>query len=120
MKVGHIQDIPGEILSGEGIRGAVKKILLGPPQGWSDHVMRVFELAPGGYTPRHAHDWFHVNYILAGQGTLYLEGTEYPVTAGSYAFVPAGAEHQFRNAGDTPFVFICIVPEKGDRGYMKP
>lgn len=120
MKVGHIHEISGEILSGEGVQGVVKKILLGPPQGWADHVMRVFELAEGGYTPRHAHDWFHVNYILSGQGTLFLEGQQYEVTTGSYAFVPAGAEHQFRNTGKEPFRFICIVPEKGDRSYVKP
>jgi len=41
------------------------------------------------------------------------------MTAGAYAFVPAGAEHQFRNVGPETFRFICIVPEAHDRGYLK-
>jgi len=24
--------------------------------------------------------------------------------------VPAGEMHQFRNSGDAPFVFMCLVP----------
>jgi quercetin dioxygenase-like cupin family protein len=35
------------------------------------------------------------------------------VEAGSYAYVPADKLHQFRNAGDGMFRFICIVPKEG-------
>jgi quercetin dioxygenase-like cupin family protein len=119
MTIGHLDDLEGTPLAGEDLRAVVKKILVSPADGWSDHVMRVFELGPGGYTPRHAHDWFHVNYVIDGQGVLFLGGVEHPVKAGSYAFVPAGAEHQFRNAGEAPFRFICIVPEAYDQGWRK-
>jgi len=119
MSLGHIDHLAGQTLTGDDLNAVVKKILISPADGWSDHVMRVFELGPGGYTPRHAHDWFHVNYILSGTGTLFLDGVENPVSAGSYAFVPAGAEHQFRNAGAEPLRFICIVTEAVDRGYLK-
>jgi quercetin dioxygenase-like cupin family protein len=119
MSIGHLDSLAGAPLAGDDLRAVVKKILVSPADGWSDHVMRVFELGPGGYTPRHAHDWFHVNYVISGDGSLFLDGVENPVTAGSYAFVPAGAEHQFRNVGEGPFRFICIVPEENDRGYLK-
>ena len=36
-----------------------------------------------------------------------------PVSPGTYAFVPSGCRHQFRNAGDDTFRFICIVPKEG-------
>lgn len=119
MSIGHLDSLAGAPLAGDDLRAVVKKILVSPADGWSDHVMRVFELGPGGYTPRHAHDWFHVNYVISGEGSLFLDGVENPVTTGSYAFVPAGAEHQFRNVGEVPFRFICIVPEANDRGYLK-
>ena len=119
MTIGHIDQLAGAALAGDDLRAVVKKILVSPADGWSDHVMRVFELGPGGYTPRHAHDWFHVNYVIDGEGSLFLEGIEHPVVAGSYAFVPAGAEHQFRNTGDRTFRFICIVPEAYDQGWRK-
>ena len=117
MTVGHIDDLAGKLLTGQDLRGVSRKIPISPLEGWRDHVLRVFEIAPGGHTPRHGHDWFHVNYILSGEGILVMDGVDHPVRSGSYAFVPAGVEHQFRNPGTTPFVFICVVPEAGDHSY---
>ena len=76
--------------------------------------MRLFDVAPGGHTPRHAHDWPHINFVAAGRGELHLDGEDHKLEAGSYAYVPAGLTHQFRNNGDEVFSFICIVPEHGD------
>ena len=98
--------------SSEASRVAMK-VLISATEGWEDHVMRVLEVEPGGYTPRHAHDWPHINYMISGSGTLLMDGRETPVSAGSYALVPAGMEHQFQNTGDEVFRFICIVPERG-------
>ena len=75
--------------------------------------MRVIELAPGGFTPHHAHEWPHINYMIEGSGVLRIGDRENPVTAGSYAYVPAGQIHQFRNTGNGAFRFICIVPTEG-------
>jgi quercetin dioxygenase-like cupin family protein len=51
--------------------------------------------------------------MVEGSGVLMIEGEKHPVTQGSYAFVPANADHQFRNTGQAPFRFICIVPKEG-------
>lgn len=101
-------------MAGEGIEGVVKRVLVSPREGWDGWVMRLFDVAPGGHTPRHAHTWPHVNFVTAGRGSLYLDGAEHPLEAGSYAYVPDGHEHQFRAAADEPLSFICIVPETGD------
>jgi len=46
---------------------------------------------------RHAHDWPHINFVVAGgSGVLLLDGVEHPIASGAYAYVPAGHEHQFR------------------------
>lgn len=114
MIVGHSKDIEGIKLQGEGISNALKKVLISPQEGWEGWVMRVFELGPGGHTPKHTHDWPHINWIVEGQGTLYLDGAEHAIAAGSYAFVPNNALHQFKNTGSSKLTFICIVPEEGD------
>ncbi len=114
MTIGHVDEARPVKLDGPDLSGVTRKVLVGPLQGWTDHVMRVFELAPGGYTPKHSHEWFHVNYVLSGRGTLFLDGQQNDLQAGSFAFVPSGREHRFRNTGEEPFVFICIVPEPGD------
>lgn len=113
MPVGNANDLKGSTVTHPEAKGAKMKVLVSPDLGWEDHVMRLFELAPGGYTPRHTHAWPHINYIVSGKGTLYLHGEENELTAGGYAFVPAGELHQFKNASDSPFEFICIVPRQG-------
>jgi len=102
-----------------GAPGAVnvfKKTLVGPPEGWTGWVMRLFTLTGDGRTPRHTHPWPHINYVVQGKGVLYLNGEEHPVEAGTYAFIPDNAEHQFINRDEREvFRFICIVPEEGDK-----
>ncbi len=112
--VGKKADVAATEVAGEGIEGVVKRVLVSPEQGWDGWVMRLFDLEPGGHTPRHEHDWPHVNFVAGGSGALFLDGAEHPLEAGSYAYVPSGHEHQFRAAADAPLSFVCIVPEGGD------
>ena len=112
--VGHVAEVAGQPLSGQDIEKVVKRLLVGPSDGWQGWVLRLFELEAGGHTPRHDHPWPHINYITEGRGTLYLDGVDHEVDEGSFAYVPAEATHQFRNAGADTFAFICIVPEEGE------
>ncbi len=114
MFVGNIHNLEGKKVTAPESKNAFKKHLIGPQEGWEGWVMRFFTLKEGGNTPRHAHPWPHINYIVAGSGVLFLEGREYPLTEGSVAYVPAGLEHQFISRGKEDFSFICIVPEEGD------
>lgn len=41
-----------------------------------------------------------------------MDGVERPLAAGDFAFVAPEELHQFRNAGDEPFRFICAVPKE--------
>lgn len=113
--IGKLEQLTGTPVTNPLAKDALMKVLVGPNEGWSDHVMRVFELQPGGFTPKHSHDWPHINFILKGEGTLFLNGVENPVSAGSYAYVPGNELHQFKNAGNEPFMFICIVPKEGHK-----
>lgn len=112
--VGTKADVAATAMAGDGIEGVVKRVLVSPEQGWDGWVMRLFDVQPGGHTPRHAHDWPHINFVASGGGVLLLDGVEHPIAAGAYAYVPAGHEHQFRAAADAPLSFVCIVPEGGD------
>ncbi len=97
----------------DGVRGASKAVPLDAKR-WPDHVVRVFRIRPGGYTPRHSHDWEHVNYIISGKGKLFLDGKEFEMTEKDFAFVPPNALHQFQNPYDKEFEFICVVPNRGE------
>lgn len=114
MSVGYSDELAGARLEGEGIAGVVKKVLVSPADGWDGWCMRLFELKPGGHTPRHRHDWPHINVVLSGSGLLHVDGVDHALRAGAYAFVPSGALHQFTAARDEVLAFVCIVPAEGD------
>jgi quercetin dioxygenase-like cupin family protein len=115
MYVSHRDEIAKKELEGKGMNNVTKQVLVGPEQGWEDYVMRMFTLKKEGYAPRHSHQWQHIIYAVEGIGTLYMDGKDYPLKAGSTAYVPSGIEHQILNAGENNFVFLCIVPEFGDK-----
>ncbi|MFA4966263.1 MAG: cupin domain-containing protein [Thermoleophilia bacterium] len=112
--VGKLDDAPAWPVAGEGVAEVVKRVLVSPAEGWEGWVMRFFEVGPGGHTPRHTHAWPHINFVASGSGRLYLDGEDHALSAGSYAYVPGGDEHQFINGGEEPLAFICIVPVEGE------
>lgn len=115
MIVSNINDIDGRIVNHPDAKGALMKVLVSPTEGWEGYVMRALEVEVGGFTPKHAHPWPHINYMISGEGELLINGEYKKVKAGSFAFVPSNMMHQFRNAGNEPFKFICIVPEEGHK-----
>lgn len=113
MIVANEKDVTATTIDNPQVKAAGIKALVGPEQGWDDYVMRIIELDKEGYSPAHAHPWPHINYMIEGDGTLLMGDKSYPVSAGAYAYVPAGTHHQFRNTGPNKFRFICIVPKEG-------
>lgn len=110
MKVAHYTDAAEKVFSGEGVSGVTGRVAVGRADGADRFCMRVFELAEGGYTPRHAHDWEHEIFVHAGGGEVLREGQWVPIHPGYALFIPGGEEHQIRNAGAEPFVFVCLIP----------
>ena len=115
MYIDHVKNIPQHELNAPVLSKVVKQVLVGPDQGWQGWVMRSFTLGEDGYSPRHSHPWPHINYIISGNGVLLLDGKERALEAGSVAYVPDSIDHQFLNKGSEDLVFICIVPEEGDK-----
>ena len=87
-------------------------MVIGKDDGANNFCMRVFEIAAGGHTPKHAHDWEHEMFFHAGAGEVYCRGRWNPVQAGSVAFIPGNEEHQVRNSGSEVLIMVCLVPAK--------
>ena len=113
MIVANEKNVHAMVMESPEVKNAAMKALISPKEGWDGYVMRVIELDEGGHSPKHTHDWPHINYILEGKGSLNIEGRENPLEVGSYAYVPAGSLHQYKNEGSGMFRFICIVPQEG-------
>lgn len=113
MIISNKNDVKKVKVENPAVKDTNMQVLISPKEGWEGHVMRIFEVEAGGYTPKHTHPWPHINYIIKGKGKLHFNGEDNNIEEGSFAYVPANAEHQFKNIGEGKLEFICIVPEEG-------
>ncbi len=103
---------PAEVTEG-GAENTTIQWLIDAKVGAPNFAMRRFVVRKGGYTPLHKHDWEHEVFVLNGEGILVGEGgKEMPLKKNYFAFVPPNELHQFRNAGNEDFIFLCVIPIK--------
>jgi quercetin dioxygenase-like cupin family protein len=114
MKVTRVDQVGQIPVAMEGATGVAKRVMIGPADGAPHFTMRVFDVAPGGHTPLHAHESEHEVYVIAGRGVVMEGDEEHPLEAGTFVFVPPGETHQFRAAPDEALRFICVVPKQYD------
>jgi quercetin dioxygenase-like cupin family protein len=110
LRMGAAVQVPARNVTTEGAEGVTIRWLISKNDGAPRFQMRLFEVAPGGKTPYHRHDWEHEVFILDGEGTLQFEGEEKPFSKGYFLFVPPGREHSFVNTGNAHLAFLCMVP----------
>ncbi len=110
MKIVRYEQVTETRFDNDAAKGLSGRVLVGKDDGAKNFCMRVFEVDPGGNTPRHRHEWEHEIFFHAGQGEIRRGGEWVPVGAGTAAFVPGNEEHQIRNAGNDTLVFVCLIP----------
>ncbi len=112
MKITQLDACVKSLVQMEGACGAFKQVPLGKTDGAPNFSVRVFTLKPGGYTPHHAHDAEHLNYILQGRGQIMSDEGPKEIGPGDFILVKPQEQHQYRNVGDEPLEFMCIVPSE--------
>ncbi|MFM9994218.1 MAG: cupin domain-containing protein [Phycisphaerales bacterium] len=103
----------------DGVKGVTMAVMVGREDGASNFALRQFVVEPGGHSPRHSHDYEHEVFIVAGGGTVLLNGREQPIKGGDVVYVPADHEHQFR-ASAGGMTFLCLVPVTRNCGDPTP
>ena len=109
--------------------GLEKGVLVDESRGAPTFAIRRFTLAPGAEVPKHTNEVEHEQYVLDGEyvvgigeasatpredGETVDGEEEHTVRAGDSLLIPAGTVHWYRNAGDEPGAFICVVPNGDD------
>ena len=117
MKIKHNETVPQNPVEMEGAEGCTVRWLLGKSDAAPNFAMRQFEVAPGGHTPKHFHDYEHEVFVMEGQGVVLEGEREHFLKAGDVILVVPNEVHQFRNTGETPFKFLCLVPNSS---YDRP
>ncbi len=128
MLIRHSDDVTAIPMNMQGAADVRMKLLCGREHGAPTFAMRQFQVAPGGHTPLHAHNYEHEVFILQGTAELPVcesgpdgkpvpsAGKGHSVHAGDVVFIPANQIHQFRNTGSDELKFICLVPVQFDCG----
>ncbi len=76
---------------------------------------------PGGATTRHYHrDAEEIYYVLAGVGSMDVDGVVRSVEAGDAVLIPPGAWHQVTASPGEPLRFLCCCspPYSDDDTYF--
>ena len=94
------------------MKGVSVRWLIGPAEGAPNFALRYFEIEPGGWSSldQHAHE--HGVFILRGQGQVLLGEEEANLAFGDVVYVSPYEPHQFKNVGDEPLGFLCIIPAR--------
>ncbi len=106
------EEVPCEKYESPQARGVVRRWLIGEREGAFYFAMRYFEVDVGGWTVLHEHPHDHGVIVLKGRGKVLLENGEFEVKFGDVVYIPPGEKHQFKNTGNTPFGFICVIPNE--------
>ncbi|HZZ26671.1 MAG TPA: cupin domain-containing protein [Pirellulales bacterium] len=110
MKVNASRAVPSKSVEMPGAHACSVRWLLSESDGTPTFAMREFEVAPGGYTPRHSHDYEHEVFVLSGSGVVLEGDKQHQLSAGDVVFVQPNEVHQFRNTGTQAMRFLCLIP----------
>lgn len=111
MQVRTAEQVPAEIVQRDDVAGVQIRWLIGQRDNPDNFYMRMFELAPGGHTPYHGHPWEHEIFVLEGEGEAVSPQGNQALRPQTVIYVSADEAHQFRNTGDRPLKFLCLVPK---------
>jgi len=112
MKITRLEDCEKTAVAMEGAAGAFRQVPIGKADGAPNFSIRVFTVEPGGHTPHHSHKSEHLNYVISGQGEAVEGEIPRPVRQGDFVLVMPNEQHQYRNTGSQPLVFMCMVPSE--------
>jgi quercetin dioxygenase-like cupin family protein len=110
MRIKHSTDVAQSEVTMEGAAGCQVRWLIGEGDKAPNFAMREFEVAPGGHTPKHFHDYEHEIYVIAGNGVVMEGDNERPLASGDVVLVAPNDVHQFRNTGRETMKFLCLIP----------
>ena len=94
-------------------KGVSRQVLISPEEG-PNFAMRRFMMEPGGGMPNHTNSVEHEQFVLRGHAQIGIGDEIIEVSATDVVFIPAGVPHWYKNTGDEPFEFLCLVPNQPD------
>jgi quercetin dioxygenase-like cupin family protein len=104
-----------DLPAGMAWRDVIRHTLIGGGEDGAQFQLRYFEIGPGGFSSLEKHRHIHAIVVLRGTGDIIVGTEVFRVAPFDVVCVPSGAPHQFVNAGEDPFGFLCPVDADRDR-----
>ncbi|NIM46098.1 MAG: cupin domain-containing protein [Nitrososphaeria archaeon] len=82
---------------------------LGGPEYMHNFALRYFVIKPEGFMPKHKHPWEQEVIMTKGRVLVTSAGTKREVGPGDVVYIPADEEHEFKNVGEEPVEFYCVI-----------
>jgi quercetin dioxygenase-like cupin family protein len=95
-------------------QGVTRQVLISADEG-PNFALRRFTIQPGGGMPNHTNLVEHEQYVLGGKAEIGIGDEVFQVKKDDVVFIPAEVPHWYKNTGDEPFEFLCIVPNQPDK-----
>ena len=111
-KVLHYTDVPAEKFGDQAPGTSIRWLIDDDHDGAPTYSLRIIEIEPGGNSPQHTHPYEHENFVVKGKGRVFIDGAWHDLKPGDVVFVPPDVLHQYKNAGETTFKFLCGIPVK--------
>lgn len=111
MKKLNYQDLTPYDLMIPGARQAQIKVLISQEDA-PTFIMMMLEIAPGGNTPDHHHEWEEEIFIVSGKGKIKTGGEERDIAYGDALLLDPDEGHQLINTGEEILRFICVIPKR--------
>ncbi len=112
MFVKKMQNIPREKISAG--KETYKQVLISEKEA-PHFAMRRFIIEPGGFMPNHTNTVEHEQLVLRGKAEIGIGREIFLVQKDNVVFIPAAVPHWYKNTGDEPFEFLCLIPNEEDR-----
>lgn len=112
MRVVKPTDVAPKPMGEYGMPGVTLREIFTAATGAPTFALRHFEVAVGSTAHSHFHPWEHEVYILEGEGEIVGADGAAPFRAGDCCYTAPNELHQFRNTGDTPLRFLCVIPNE--------
>ncbi len=115
MKILHLDDVQAVPVELAGASGVDVRVLIGQAAGAPNFTMRLFELAAGGRTPYHRHDYEHEVFVLSGRGCVWQGDEQTELSPGTAVLIEPMEWHGFEADGVEGMRLLCLVP---NRAYL--
>jgi quercetin dioxygenase-like cupin family protein len=111
-KVLHFTEANANLFGDSAPGTSIRVLIDDENDGAPTTVLRMIEIEPGGNSPRHRHNYEHTNFVVEGHGRVLIDEVWHELKPGDAALVSANILHQYVNASDVVFKFLCAIPAK--------